>query len=147
MPTANVIDYHTETTGLRPEHFVPSDIVAEFNDVRRSAAMFLADRFIVGFETWTSLNLLQLSHPAVMTRDLATYMPLLTNQQNSSNTLASLVQTYLRREIRGGLVNPVEDARAAMDLFRCCEEKWEAAIAQAVWPSFLPPDRYSQCYT
>ncbi|KAF8314785.1 hypothetical protein DL93DRAFT_2058048, partial [Clavulina sp. PMI_390] len=146
-PQHPVTDYHTGITGLRAEHFNQPG-TSSFEALRRSAAMFLADRIIVGFELWLSLTLLRLSHPTKMTRDLSTYMVFRPDQLNSPPvTLPGLVRTYLRREIRGSFMNPVEDGRAAIDLFRCCEVQWEETISQNLWPSYLPPDQYAQCFT
>lgn len=41
----------------------------------------------------------------------------------------------------------VENARAAMDLYRSYNEPWEAAIQKGNWPCILPPSTFSRCYT
>lgn len=82
-----------------------------------------------------------------------------------------MVWQFMRRSIRNGFINPVscsvfanreqiaesigftnrgraqvEDARAAMDLYRADEANWEATISSAYWPSVLPPAAYAHCY-
>ena len=41
----------------------------------------------------------------------------------------------------------VENARAAMDLYRSHANEWESVIATGRWPSEIPPDTFSRCYT
>ncbi|KAF9519035.1 hypothetical protein BS47DRAFT_1288846, partial [Hydnum rufescens UP504] len=138
-PTAPVTDYHTEITGLRPEHFLPSDHVSDFDNIRMLCATHMSGRVIVGYELWYSLDALRLSHPTVMTRDLATYFPLMTTPRNEFLDFRRVIYQYMRRN--------VEDSRAAMDLFRSCERGWEALIEGSLWPSLLPPTTHSACYT
>jgi len=146
-PTAPVTDFHTEITGLRREHFLPSDHVSDFDNIRMLCATYMSGRIIVGYELWYSLDALRLSHPTIMTRDLATYFPLMTTPRNDFSDFRLVIYQYMRRNVRGGLIHPVEDSRAAMDLFRSCERGWEALIGDSVWPCLLPPPSHSACYT
>lgn len=40
----------------------------------------------------------------------------------------------------------VENARAALDLYRSDSTNWEASIANQKWACALPPSSYSRCY-
>ncbi|CAA7258661.1 unnamed protein product [Cyclocybe aegerita] len=83
-----------------------------------------------------------------------------------------MIQTYLSNLFRGkilvghslwhdlavlGLPHPavdtrdvalyqLENARAALDLYRSDADAWEAAISNGNWPCALPPSTFSRCY-
>lgn len=40
----------------------------------------------------------------------------------------------------------LENARAALDLYRSCSSEWEDSIATGVWLTQLPPSTFSRCY-
>jgi hypothetical protein len=40
----------------------------------------------------------------------------------------------------------LENARAALDIYRSDGEAWERAITQGNWPCALPPSTFSRCY-
>ena len=44
------------------------------------------------------------------------------------------------------IVHQLENARAAMDLYRSHATEWEDVISKGQWPSHLPPDTFARCY-
>lgn len=40
----------------------------------------------------------------------------------------------------------LENARAALDLYRSHSAEWESAVSSGNWPSALPPSTFSRCY-
>jgi RNA exonuclease 4 len=40
----------------------------------------------------------------------------------------------------------LENARAALDLYRSHSTEWESAVSSGNWPSALPPSTFSRCY-
>lgn len=40
----------------------------------------------------------------------------------------------------------LENARAALDIYRSDSEAWERSISQGNWPCALPPSTFSRCY-
>lgn len=40
----------------------------------------------------------------------------------------------------------LENARAALDIYRSDSEAWERSIGQGNWPCALPPSTFSRCY-
>ena len=40
----------------------------------------------------------------------------------------------------------LENARAALDIYRSDSEEWERSISQGNWPCALPPSTFSRCY-
>ncbi|OCB85230.1 hypothetical protein A7U60_g7857 [Sanghuangporus baumii] len=53
----------------------------------------------------------------------------------------------LTGEIHRASGNKLEEARAALDLFRSYEDSWEDDIRGGTWPSALPPTAFSQFFT
>ena len=112
-----------------------------------------------------------LSHPAINTRDTALFMSFrrtLGHKPTTMIPLETLVKHFMGRDIgqsgdipvsvTAGLgdycalwdsrrLEQVERARAALDLFRSCEQTWEGIIATGAWPCALPPTEYRRCFT
>lgn len=111
-------------------------------------------------------------HPAVNTRDVGLYQPF-RNALRSSNQLVrlpTLTFHLMGRRCQEGQQNPVryttngeradtyvcildvccanqlENARAALDLYRSHANEWEISIREGQWPSALPPSTFSRCY-
>lgn len=120
------------------------------------------------------LKLLGITHPALDTRDVALYLPFHRSVSSSTVTpLKSLVSHLMRRKIGRSYEHPVrsshiicylsnmilsdfilifpfiklEEARAALDLFRSYEDPWEDEIRAGAWPSALPPTSFSQFFS
>jgi hypothetical protein len=70
-PTAPVTDYRTTHHGLDERHLAAPE-ARNFIDVRANVADLLTGRVLVGHCLWESLTLLNLTHIALQTRDVAT---------------------------------------------------------------------------
>ncbi|KAG9000250.1 hypothetical protein FRB93_012790 [Tulasnella sp. JGI-2019a] len=146
-PTSPIESYRTTTTGLDSSYFVDA---LPFQEVQVAAAAWLLDRIVVGHQLWTDLQLLGLSHPASDTRDVALYFPFRNalGRPNDLIGLGSLTWLLMRRKIQATYHDPLENARAAMDLYRSDEDQWEKYVkTMEQWPCALPPPLYSRCYT
>lgn len=147
VPTMTVTDYRTSTTGITPAH-LSSPGARKFNDVQRDVADLIKDKVIVGHSLWNDLSVLGIPHPAVNTRDVALYQPF-RNALRSPNQLvrlSTLTFHLMGRRCQEGQQNPLENARAALDLYRSHANEWENAIREGQWPSALPPSTFSRCY-
>jgi RNA exonuclease 4 len=107
------------------------------------------------------------SHPAIDTRDTALFLPFRkTLKAKKLVPLPDLVRYFMARKMGGSFEDPVrppprmwpqrrfadadvqlEQARAALDLFRSTEELWERIVAQGSWPCDLPPSSFASCFT
>ncbi|KZV77570.1 hypothetical protein PENSPDRAFT_746704 [Peniophora sp. CONT] len=107
------------------------------------------NKILVGYAIWTSLAVLNISHPTISTRDCAVFEPFLHHLRTTQMPpLPILTNRFLGRNI--GIIepeHPVESARAALDLFRSNEQRWEGLIDQGRWPSSLPPQAYAIYFT
>ncbi|KZT40116.1 hypothetical protein SISSUDRAFT_1019342 [Sistotremastrum suecicum HHB10207 ss-3] len=145
QPTHSVTDYHHETTGLDANHLASG---IPFQLVQETVAQIIRGKILVGYRIWLDLSVLGLQHPAVDTRDTALFLPLRRSigSINEIPSLANLVGRFLRRRLGFGYQHPLEDARAAVDLFRSCEEQWETYIEAGQWPCALPPVNYESYF-
>ncbi|KAH9944157.1 ribonuclease H-like domain-containing protein [Epithele typhae] len=151
-PTIAVTDYRTKHTGIKPEDLEPGRALP-WATVQQQIGHLIKDKIIVGYTLWQDLSVIGICHPAVATRDVALYQPFRNALQNMvrSNTqtigLHTLMWLLMRRKIQDTQTCPLENARAAMDLYRSRAEEWEGIIAKGQWPTSLPPSTFSRCYT
>ncbi|EKM60863.1 uncharacterized protein PHACADRAFT_180032 [Phanerochaete carnosa HHB-10118-sp] len=141
-----VSDYRTAETGLTAGHLAGAP---PFPEVQQRVAMMLRGKILVGYALWEFLSVMGLSHPAIDTRDIALFLPFrrsLRYRPNVQVPLVTLVNSFMGRNIGLHGDIPVEHARAALDLFRSCEQVWEGVIAAGSWPCALPPDAYANCF-
>ncbi|KIM75408.1 hypothetical protein PILCRDRAFT_79081 [Piloderma croceum F 1598] len=146
-PTMPVTDYRTPTTGISAEH-LNSDAAIAFNALQQHVANMIKGKIIVGHSLWNDLSVLGIPHPAVATRDVALYVPF-RNALSSPNQiigLQTLMWHLMSRRIQDQQQNPLENARAALDLYRSHSTEWESAVSGGNWPSALPPSTFSRCY-
>ncbi|KIM48281.1 hypothetical protein M413DRAFT_16251 [Hebeloma cylindrosporum] len=146
IPTTTVTDYRTATTGITAAHLTSANS-RSFTEVQNTVANHLRNRIIVGYCLWNDLAVLGLPHPAVNTRDVALYLPF-RNSLNSGNHvpgLQTLAQRFLVRNCQQGHIEPTENARVCMDLYRWVPQ-WEASVARGNWACALPPSTFSRCY-
>ncbi|CAE6525153.1 unnamed protein product [Rhizoctonia solani] len=147
VPSQAVVNYRTSSTGLQPQDLVGPDAVS-FSDAQAMAAHLLRGRIVVGHSLWLDLQVLGVSHPASDTRDVGLYLPFRSALKTPNQVigLQTLVWQLMRRKIQATHQNPVENARASMDLFRSHEADWQKTVSTGQWPCALPPTSYSRCY-
>ncbi|PCH33878.1 hypothetical protein WOLCODRAFT_63710 [Wolfiporia cocos MD-104 SS10] len=147
QPTMPVSDYRTGTTGIEAAHLDPGTAMP-FTEVQQQVAALLKEKIIVGHSLWHDLSVLGIPHPAVATRDAALYQPFRNalHMQNQIIRLQTLMWHLMRRRVQEGHIDALENARAAMDLYRSHATEWEGAISRGQWPTVLPPSTFSRCY-
>ncbi|KAB5594374.1 hypothetical protein CTheo_2151 [Ceratobasidium theobromae] len=130
VPSQPVVNYRTSSTGLQPQDLVGPDAVS-FSEAQAMAAQLLRGRIVVGHSLWLDLQVLGVSHPASDTRDVGLYLPFRSALKTPNQVigLQTLIWQLMRRKIQATHHNPVENARAVMDLFRSHEaEKPSRAV-------------------
>ncbi|TFK57027.1 hypothetical protein OE88DRAFT_85068 [Heliocybe sulcata] len=149
-PATPVADYRSASTGIKQDDLqhAPS-----FTVVQARVAQIIQNRILVGHSLWNDLSVLGIPHPAVNTRDVALYQPYrnaLRVQGAGPNQiigLKTLMWHFMRRRCGDQYIDPLENARAAMDLYRSGSQEWEVAVNGGHWPCALPPSTFSRCYT
>ncbi|KAF8588499.1 hypothetical protein K439DRAFT_638068 [Ramaria rubella] len=147
LPTMTVVDYRTASTGINADHLSSSSAM-NFSKVQRHVAEMIRGRVLIGYCLWSDLSVLGITHPAAMTRDVALFMPFRAalGKPKQIFGLPTLVYHLMRRQIQMGRLDSLENARAALDLYRSHSVNWENAVGAGEWPCALPPSSFSRCY-
>ena len=146
-PDEEIADYRTFVSGITKEHL---DGAHSYVDAQKQVEELLKDKILVGHGVDNDLRALGLVHPWLMTRDTAYYQPFMRVLEKSAHTVAfsssnggkntpvwgprklkELAKEKLQREIQvtGGSHCPVEDALAALDLYKSHRPRWEACMS------------------
>lgn len=145
-PSSKIESYRETTTGLGSSYF---DDAVPFDTAQRDVAAWIRDKIVVGHRLWLNFQVLGISHPTVDTRDLGLYLPFRTalSTPNEVIGLPTLMWHLMKRKIREGFVDSLEDARATIDLYRSESKAWEGYNKAGQWPCALPPVAYNRYYT
>jgi len=130
-PTDPITDYRTFVSGITSAHLITAGTL---EDVRPRVQELLQDKILVGHALKNDLKALGIHHPWYNTRDTAKYEPFMQVRFDDGilwpRKLKDLVQEKCDREIQvsGRPHSPIEDASAALDLYRSVRVKWESVI-------------------
>ena len=126
-----VTDWRTRVSGITRASVVgatPPDVV------RRRVAALVSGRILVGHSITHDLQALLLGHPRSLVRDTARYPPLMRatapGRRPKPRRLRDLAAEHLGLAIQDGSHSPVDDARAALYLYKRHRKQWEAALAR-----------------
>ena len=131
-----VTDYRTFVSGITKEDL--DSAVLTLDQCRDLVSRLLYNRILVGHALKNDLEALGISHPWWLTRDTATYLPFMKKRPHNTawwpRKLKELAMEKLDREIQvyGIPHSPIEDAKAALDLYKTVQEKWEGEIYDSV---------------
>lgn len=137
-----VTDYRTFVSGIEPEQ-IESESAMDLNEVRRIVTSTLQGKILIGHGLKNDLKVMGLNHPWCDIRDTATYAPFMREQESRlaeeqktlcPRKLRDLVWEKLGKQIQvmGKAHSPVEDAIAAMDLYKATRSEWETAMMKQV---------------
>ncbi|KAI9512326.1 hypothetical protein F5148DRAFT_973797, partial [Russula earlei] len=149
-PTHHVTDYRTAETGLIAAHLTHAP---SFREVQHRVSALIREKIIVGHNLWQFLSasggaVLCISHPTINTRDVAAFVPFRRGLGcgGAIPPLHILVHRLMGRSMGLGYEHPLENARAALDLYRSAQHPWEYAIDSGSWPCMLPPVGYAGAF-
>jgi RNA exonuclease 4 len=114
-PKEFVTDWRTHVSGVSPKNMATA---REFEEVQLDVAKILQDRVVVGHAVKNDLGVLMLSHPKRDIRDTSRFSGFRKYSAGKVPSLKKLAKELLGVEIQGGEHSSIEDARAAMLLFR-----------------------------
>mmetsp|Transcript_17180 Transcript_17180/g.32523 ORF Transcript_17180/g.32523 Transcript_17180/m.32523 type:complete len:379 (+) Transcript_17180:264-1400(+) len=135
-----VTDYRTFVSGIRPED-IQSDSAMSLKHVRNLVGNILRGKILIGHALENDLKVMGLYHPWCDIRDTANYAPFMRSisKENDEKILCprklrDLVWEKLNKQIQevGKAHSPVEDAIAAMDLYKSARTEWEMQLMQEV---------------
>lgn len=130
-PDEPVTDYRTFVSGITSAHL--HDAVS-LEEAREQVQQVLGDKILIGHGLKNDLHALKITHPWQRTRDTAKYEPFMKVRFDDNvlwpRKLKELCQQKLGREIQvaGQAHSPIEDARAALDLYKHVYAKWEKVM-------------------
>lgn len=137
-----VTDYRTHVSGITPEHLKPrlGHSLMTFSEVRETVQTILRGKILIGHGLENDLKALGLYHPWCDIRDSATYSYYMREHRDPMTDCITLVPKKLRdlawdilkRQIQdpGAPHSPIEDAIAALDLYKECRGQWEDHLIQ-----------------
>jgi DNA polymerase III epsilon subunit-like protein len=151
-PTNLIVDYRTRWSGILPHHMKCA--VPHPQAVKRIKRI-LDGKICIGHDLSQDFSVIGLSNLRSCTRDTAHFKPLRTLAGldcNQHPSLRNLALRLLDRKIQAGCHDSLEDARAALDLYRKHERLWENYLVEqhwdkAVWlqDQYWPQEIVAQC--
>jgi len=124
-PWEEVTDYRTAFSGIRPSDLVDAP---QFTQVQAEVAEILKDRIVVGHDLSHDFQALLLEHPQKLIRDTSKYKPFIEAFGNRTPSLKNLAAKFLGLGIQSGEHSSVEDAHAAVGLYKMHSTKWEESL-------------------
>lgn len=136
LPELPVTDYRTSVSGITAALLAKGRPLEE---VRDDVVTLLKGRVLVGHAVKNDLTVLKIDHAGSMIRDTAHHKPWRDEFSNGGiPSLRSLVQEILGwEEFQNGEHNSVEDAKAAMMLFRTAKGAFESALRRRAGPTII----------
>lgn len=143
-PEMPIVDYRTRWSGITRQHLHKA---IPFQVAQKEILKLLKGKVVVGHALHNDFQALKYVHPRSQTRD-TTYVPNLLSQPYSLTrarvSLKDLALNLLHKKIQVGHQghSSVEDAMAAMELYKLVEVQWEQqeAINAKAHPEDRGPD-------
>lgn len=132
-----VTDYRTFVSGIEAKD-LKSARALSLSEVRKRVKNILSGKILIGHALENDLAALQITHPWHDIRDTASYPPFMKRGENESGLrprkLKELVKDKLGGDIQdlGKAHDPIEDARAALGLYKSVRLEWEQWIMKQV---------------
>lgn len=124
-PEVEVTDYRTHVSGVHPEDLLEAP---RLRDIQPQVMRLLDGRVLVGHGLDNDLRVLMLSHSRTARRDTAKYRPFRKLAKGRAPALRMLAQQVLGLTIQKASHDSLDDARAAMLLYRHVKKDWENCL-------------------
>lgn len=121
-PTEPILDYRTRFSGIRPKDL---ENASDFKIVQQEVADIITGRILVGHSLNNDLGVLFLSHPRNAIRDTSKFKRF---RVGPIPALKNLAKKFLGVTIQDGEHCSVQDALAAMQLYKMFKKEWEASF-------------------
>lgn len=135
-----VTNYRTFVSGITKENLL-SDVAMDADKCIEIVKKLLHNKILVGHGLKNDMDVLGFDHPWYDTRDTAKYEPFMKKAKKDTKStlprprkLKDLAMTKLDREIQkdGEPHCSIEDAIAALDLYKKARTKWELAMSYKI---------------
>ncbi|XP_030283029.1 apoptosis-enhancing nuclease [Sparus aurata] len=153
QPCQPVTDYRTRWSGIRRHHLQNA---TPFTQAREEILSILEGKVVIGHSIYNDFEALDMLHPGHMVRDTSTtrlLSRLAGFPRERCPSLKILASKLLNRTIQTGRRGhcSVEDAQAALDLYKLVEGEWEQELQNKLRddntphePSFASSNHYMQ---
>jgi RNA exonuclease 4 len=138
-PLEAVSDFRSNISGVRAHHLKKAK---DLWSVQKDVSELIKGRILVGHALQNDLKVLFLSHPKKDIRDTSAYKPL-RSKAGRPRALRDLSAEILGVKIQEKEHCSVEDARAALFLYRKFKKEWEKSIREKRKKVSLQPNRAS----
>ncbi|KAH8077440.1 ribonuclease H-like domain-containing protein [Filobasidium floriforme] len=144
-----VEDYCTKSSGVRASDLVDAP---KFEDVQAKVREVIRGKIVIGHALFNDLAALKIRLPVERTRDTALYYPIRHRMQvlkeGQDPALVKVAKDVLGRDIQMGDEghSPVEDAKAAFDVYLAHREGWEEALTEGKDVTSAIPNHYVDWY-
>lgn len=142
-PDRRITDYRTKWSGIKPCHMKNAQ---PYGEATERIKEILQGSIVVGHDLTHDFAVIGLQHPKTCIRDTAKFVPLrglAGLMKTHSPSLKNLTAILLGRTIQNGAHCSLEDARAALDIYRKYEDVWEEYLRdRTFWfqDKFWPKD-------
>ncbi|XP_004069456.1 apoptosis-enhancing nuclease [Oryzias latipes] len=139
-PCQPVTNFRTRWSGIRRHHMRNA---TPFSEAREEILKILEDKVIVGHSIYNDFKVLDIFHPAHMVRDtsMTRHLSRLAGfPRGRCSSLRILSRKLLKRNIQVGKKGhcSVEDATAALDLYKLVEGEWEQELERQLRDEGVP---------
>lgn len=119
-PLERIVDYRTHISGIRPKHM---NKAKDFWIIQKDVADLIKGRILVGHALHHDLKVLLLGHPKKDIRDTSEFEVF--RREGKRRSLKDLAAQVLCAKIQQNEHCPIEDARAAMFIYKKHKKGWE----------------------
>lgn len=130
-----VTDYRTHVSGITPQDLQEGGSAIPFEECRAAVQSMIQDKIVVGHGLKNDFRMLGLSHPWYYTRDTAKYEPFMKIDPTGEKEFIPKKLKVLVKDKLGLIIQeegephcPLEDAVAALELYKKHRCKWEKAM-------------------
>jgi len=136
-PKLPVTDYRTRFSGIRPANLA---VGRPYSEVRKDVMEMVEGRVLVGHFLKADMKVLELKHPMRDIRDSSRVAKFRDMMGGKNPKLKDLAKKILGLDIQTGEHNSVEDARAAMLIYKAEKEAYESEVRK-MFPQAVPKIR------
>ena len=124
-----VTDYRTTVSGVRPADLESANAMS-FGECRSKVIQLLEGKVLVGHALSNDFKVLGIGHSWYRTRDTSMYVPFMKMDYCGSfkpRRLRELTRIFLGKTIQEAEHCSLEDAKAAMELYKLVKVEWDCA--------------------
>eukprot|EP00573_Skeletonema_grethae_P001351 CAMPEP_0201689100 /NCGR_PEP_ID=MMETSP0578-20130828/2747_1 /ASSEMBLY_ACC=CAM_ASM_000663 /TAXON_ID=267565 /ORGANISM="Skeletonema grethea, Strain CCMP 1804" /LENGTH=357 /DNA_ID=CAMNT_0048173625 /DNA_START=1 /DNA_END=1074 /DNA_ORIENTATION=+ len=131
-----VTDYRTFVSGITPQDLAEGGSAIPFEECRSTVLELIRDKIVIGHGLKNDFRVLGVTHPWYLTRDTAKYEPFMKVDPTGEKEFVPKKLKVLAKDKLGLVIQeegvphcPLEDAVAALELYKKHRVKWEKVMS------------------